>query len=99
VPIAESSQAYTAGMTITLDPAIEQRIQKQLSKGAFAEPTELLAYALDLIESEEDWLLRNRSAITNHLEESFAQSERGETYSPEEVRAMLAERRAARASQ
>ena len=84
-------------MAITLDPTTERRIQKQLSRGAFAEPTELLAHALDLIEAEEDWLLRNKTVIAAHLEESFAQSERGETYSAEEARALLADRRAARA--
>jgi hypothetical protein len=86
-------------MAITLDPAIEQRIQTELSRGAFAEPAELLAHALDLVQAEEDWLLRNKVSIVAHLEESFAQSERGETYSVEEGRAMLAERRAARVSQ
>ena len=85
-------------MAITLDPATEQRIQHQLSRGAFAEPSELLAHALDLVEAEEDWLLRNKQAIQTHLKESFAQSERGETYSAEECRAMLAERRSARAA-
>jgi len=85
-------------MTITLDPAIEQRIQKQLARGAFAEPAELLAHALDLVEAEEDWLLRNREAIHAGLNESFAQAARGEGYSLEEVEAMVAKRRADRAA-
>jgi hypothetical protein len=84
-------------MAFTRDPATEERIQRQLERGAFAEPTELLAHALDLVEAEEEWLLRNRPFIAAHLEESFAQSERGETYSLEEAQAMLTERRAARA--
>ncbi len=85
-------------MAITLDAAIEERIQRQLDRGAFREPAELLAHALDLIEAEapyEDWLLRNKEAIREALERTSAQAARGESYSPEECRAMLAQHRAA----
>jgi Arc/MetJ-type ribon-helix-helix transcriptional regulator len=86
-------------MAITLDAATEERIQRQLNRGAFREPAELLAHALDLIEAEnpyEDWLLRNKEAIQAALERTSAQAARGESYSPEECRAMLAQHRAAR---
>jgi Arc/MetJ-type ribon-helix-helix transcriptional regulator len=86
-------------MAITLDAATEERIQRQLDRGAFPGPTELLAHALDLLEEEkaaEDWLLRNRDAINASLDESLAQTARGETYSLEESRALLARHRAAR---
>ena len=85
-------------MTITLDSAIEQRIQRQLDRGAFAAPDELLAHALDLLEAEEDWLLRNREAINAGLDKSFAEAARGEGYSPDEAKVLLAQRRAARAA-
>lgn len=88
-------------MVITLDADIEQRIQRQLDRGAFREPADLLAHALDLVEAEatqEDWLLRNKDAINADLDESFAQAARGEGCSPEESRALLAERRASRAA-
>ena len=55
--------------------------------------------ALDPLEAEtaaKDWLLRNRDAINQSLDISFAQSERGEVYSPEQARTLLAERRAIR---
>jgi Arc/MetJ-type ribon-helix-helix transcriptional regulator len=84
-------------MAITLDAATEERIQRQLDRGAFREPAELLAHALDLIEAEapyEDWLLRNKEAIREALERTSAQAARGESYSPEECRAMLAQHRA-----
>ena len=86
-------------MAITLDAAIEQRIQRQLDRGAFREPAELLAHALDLVEAEavqEDWLLRNKQAINADLDESFAQAARGEGYSLEEAEALLAGRRTVR---
>lgn len=85
-------------MAITLDPALEQRIQRQLDRGAFREPTELLAHALDLVEAEGDWLYQNREAIDASLDETIASAERGEGYSPEESLALLAQNRAARQS-
>jgi Arc/MetJ-type ribon-helix-helix transcriptional regulator len=86
-------------MSLTLDdPIIEQRIQRVLARGVYPEPAEVMSHALDLLEAEEDWLLRNREAIIERLEVSFAQAERGESYSPEEARTILAERRAARAA-
>jgi Arc/MetJ-type ribon-helix-helix transcriptional regulator len=83
-------------MAITLDAATEERIQRQLDRGGFREPAELLAHALDLVEAERDDLDARRAEIISRLERSCAQADRGESYSPEEARAMLAERRAAR---
>jgi Arc/MetJ-type ribon-helix-helix transcriptional regulator len=84
-------------MSLVLDPVTEERIQRQLDRGAFREPAELLSHALDLVEAEDDWLFRNREAINVALDQSFAAKERGESYSPEESKAMLSERRASRA--
>jgi len=86
-------------MSLVLDPALEERIQRQLDRGPFREPAELLSHALDLVEAEDDWLFRNREVINVALEQSFAAKERGESYSPEEAEAMLSERRAARSRQ
>jgi len=86
-------------MAITLDATTEERIQRQLDRGAFREPAELLAHALDLVEAEavhEDWLLRNKEAINAGLDRTFAQAARGEGHSPQESRALLAQHRASR---
>jgi Arc/MetJ-type ribon-helix-helix transcriptional regulator len=86
-------------MAITLDATTEQRIQRQLDRGAFREPAELLAHALDLVEAEameQDWLLRSRKAINADLDRTFAQADRGEGYSPEESRTLLAQHRSSR---
>ncbi len=89
-------------MTLDLDPATEARLQRQLARGPYTEPSALIAHLLELAEeteqSAEDWLLRNRDAIRADLDESFAESERGEGYSPEESRALLARHRAERAA-
>ncbi len=89
-------------MALTLDPALEQRIQLAVATGFFREPSELLAHALDLVEAEQrsgDWLFQNRDDIRRKIEESVAARKRGESYSPEEAHAILAERRAARVRQ
>lgn len=85
-------------MSLALDPATEQRIQRELDRGPYREPAELINHALDLLRAEEDWLLRNKDAINERLEESLAQVERGEVYTPEEVRGLLDQDRKARAS-
>ena len=84
-------------MSLVLDPATEDRIQRQLVRGPYAEPAEVINRALDLLEAD-DWLLQNREAISADLEESSAQAARGEGYSPDEAVAFLAARRAARAA-
>jgi len=90
-------------MTLTLDPATEQLLQQELATGRYREPSELIAHALDLVKAERagseamnDWLLRNKDAIGRALDASSAARDRGEGYSPEEVKAHFAQRRAAR---
>jgi len=90
-------------MTLVLDPATEARLQRQLARGPYTEPSALIAHLLELAEeteqTAEDWLLRNRDAIRADLDESFAAEARGESYSMEEAEAILAQRRTARAAQ
>jgi Arc/MetJ-type ribon-helix-helix transcriptional regulator len=76
-------------MSLPLDPATEQRIQREIARGPYREPAELINRALDLLESQENWLLRNKDAIHQRLTESMAQATRGEVYSPEEVQSLL----------
>jgi len=89
---------YTHPMPLALDPATEQRIQRELARGPYREPAELINRALDLLESQENWLTRNKEAINQRLEESMAQAARGQTYSPEQARALLRQDRQERAS-
>jgi Arc/MetJ-type ribon-helix-helix transcriptional regulator len=83
-------------MAITLDPATEQRIQRELDRGHYGSPAEVIEHALNLLQAEEDWLADNSRAIHDHIEESFAAADRGETYTPEQARALLAKSRAGR---
>lgn len=80
-------------MPIRLTKATEERIRQHLDRGGYETVSELLEQALDLLDAEEDWLLRNRQAIGTDLDESFAQDARGEGLSVDETRAILARRR------
>jgi Arc/MetJ-type ribon-helix-helix transcriptional regulator len=87
-------------MTITLDAATEARIQREIDRGAFRDPAQVIAHALDLLETEipaaGDWLGQNREDIQGIVAEGDASHARGETYSPEESQAILERRRAER---
>jgi len=82
-------------MALHLDPATEARLQRQLERGSYSAPADVINHALDLLEAEEGALPARRAAIILRLEESIAQAQRGETFSPEEVRDRLAKQRQA----
>jgi len=82
-------------MSLALDPATEQRIQRELARGHYREPAEIINRALDLLEAQEEWFLHKREALNKRLEESMAQIERGEGIPGEGLLEALAERRKA----
>jgi hypothetical protein len=57
-------------MSLVLDPAIEARLQRELAAGHYAEPSALLAHALDLVKGEREDILTRRAEIIADLEES-----------------------------
>jgi len=82
-------------MAITLDPATEQRIQRELDRGHYSSPSEVIAQALDLLEAEQEWLEISKSALNQRLEQSMAQIDRGEGIPGDQLLQVLAERRQA----
>ena len=56
-------------MTITLDSATEERIQRELARGVFKEPAQVIAHALDLLDNEQDWLRNHPEAETSTSQE------------------------------
>ena len=77
-------------MNLTLDAASEKRIQRELDRGHYTEASAVIAHALALLEDQEDWLLRDKDAINQRLDESHAQIHRGEGVPEQEVRKILA---------
>jgi Arc/MetJ-type ribon-helix-helix transcriptional regulator len=88
--------AYTPWMDLSLDHASEQRIQREIERGHYREPAEVVAHALALLADQEDWLLRDKTVINQRLDESYAQIQLGEGIPGDEVRAILGRDRAAR---
>jgi antitoxin ParD1/3/4 len=82
-------------MAITLDPATEQRIQRELDRGRYTSPAEVIAQALDLLEAEHDWLDMSKTTLDVRLEESMAQIDRGEGIPGDQILQVLAQRRQA----
>ena len=81
--------------------AEQQRILERATKdGASVE--EVLNRAFAIVEEQInslDWLLKDpeaRAAFDAQIEEAWEESERGEWYTPEEAKRILAERRAKR---
>jgi predicted transcriptional regulator len=82
--------------------AEQQRILERATKdGTSVE--DVLNQAFAIVEAQldmPDWISElseeDRAALDAHIEEGLAQAERGELYTPEEVKSMLAERRAKR---
>lgn len=88
-------------MSLVLSAATEARFLQQVATGRYTAPDDLLNHALDLLQAntEDDWLSRNRDDIRQRLAESIAARDRGESYSPEEAKAILAQRKAERVRQ
>jgi Arc/MetJ-type ribon-helix-helix transcriptional regulator len=81
-------------MSLTLDPATEARIQRQLDRGAYTAPEDVINHALDLLEQSDDDLTAHRAQIVSTLEQSIAQADRGEGFTEEQLRDRMAARRA-----
>ncbi len=59
--------------TITVEPTIKERIERQVHEGNFEDASAVLARALDVIENEEK--LRVLRALIDEAEESVARGE------------------------
>lgn len=47
---------YTLPTNLNLDPTTMQRIQRQIDLGHQQDPAEVIAYAMMLLDVEEDWI-------------------------------------------
>jgi antitoxin ParD1/3/4 len=82
-------------MNITLRPEHEELIAQAMQSGAYQDPDEVVARALELLHSEDEWLQAHNGEIVEKVERAFAQFERGEFFSAEESRADMAKRKTA----
>lgn len=76
-------------------PEIEALIRKRLHSGAFESVEDVLFDALEIQGEREAWLQENKDAINAKLARGLAQLDRGEGIPGEQLRARLADDKAA----
>lgn len=82
-------------MTIKLRPEHEKLIAHAIETGAYQNPEEVIGRALEILQSEDEWLHRHSAEIGEKIDRAFGHFERGEYYSAEESRADMEQRKAA----
>ena len=81
-------------MAITLRPEHEQRIANAIETGPYQNASEVSERALNLLQSEEEWWQDHNAGIHDKIERAFSPFDRGESFSAEESRTGLQERKA-----
>jgi Arc/MetJ-type ribon-helix-helix transcriptional regulator len=76
-------------MTIILRPEHEKFIAQAMQTGAYQNPDEVNARALETLNSEDEWLHDRKSAIAEKIERAFGQFEHREFFSAEESQAEI----------
>jgi len=71
-------------MTITLRPEHEKVVKQAIRSGAYQSPEEVIGRALEVLRSEDTWLLDHKDEIAEKIDRAFGQFERGEFLSAEE---------------
>ena len=82
-------------MTITLRPEHEKAIAEAIQSGAYRSAEEVIARALEVLRSEDEWLAERKDEISEKIERALGQFERGEFLSDEQSRADMEKRKAA----
>lgn len=73
-------------MQLNLPHDLERLIEKRLASGAYSSVEDVLRRALEAQDAEEDWTPDERRALSDRIEEGFAQSERNELIDAEHAR-------------
>lgn len=80
-------------MTITLRPEQEKVIAQAIESGAYQNPDEVIARALEVLRGEEEWLEGQKAEVAAKIERAFGQFERGEFFTAEQSRAEMEKRK------
>lgn len=81
-------------MTINIRAEHEQLISQAIQTGAYQNAEDVIGRALEVLRSEDEWLNENKAAIGEKIERALGQFERGECFSPEQLRADMERRKA-----
>jgi antitoxin ParD1/3/4 len=82
-------------MSIVLRPEHEKAITQAIQSGAYQNPDQVIGRALEVLRSEDEWLIDNKGAINEKIERAMAQLDRGEGIAGEGLRDRLEKRKAA----
>ena len=82
-------------MTITLQPEHEKLIAQAMQTGVYQNAYEVIARALEMLNSEDEWVQDHKPEIAEKIDRAFGQFERGESFSAEESRTDMEKRKAA----
>lgn len=77
-------------MIITLRPEQEELVREIIESGAFQNVEEAVGSALEMLRSQNEWLLANRDAIDARLRQGIAELDRGEGIPEDQLDAYLA---------
>jgi antitoxin ParD1/3/4 len=86
--------ATSGATTLTLRPEHEKAIAQAIRSGAYQNPDEVIARALEVLRIEDAWLYGHKEEIAEKIELAFGQFERGEFLSSTESRADMERRKA-----
>lgn len=81
-------------MILELNPEQQKILELEIQSGRTQD--EILDQVFAIIQAQhsmDDWFTENHEEIAAHIEEGYAQAQRGELLDPDEVRKMLQERR------
>ena len=76
-------------MAITLRPDHEQRFLDAVRAGGFESADDAMDTALEMLRSQNEWLLENRTAIGAKIQQGIAELDRGEGIPEDELDAHL----------
>ncbi|HEY4008779.1 MAG TPA: type II toxin-antitoxin system ParD family antitoxin [Acidobacteriaceae bacterium] len=72
-------------MQVTLSPELGARIQREIDRGGFQTPAEVIETALDQLEAVERETAALRDVLAAKLDNSFAAAVRGDVISEEQL--------------
>ena len=78
-------------MDVHLSSHTEKLLNKELVRGRFRTPEEVIERALELLHSEQEW----KDSVHDKIEEGWAQLERGELLTPQQSRDDMEKRKSA----
>jgi antitoxin ParD1/3/4 len=83
-------------MTITLRPEQEQLVRDLLRTGGYENAEDAIDSALEMLRSQNEWLLANRDAVDARIRQGIAELDRGEGIPEADLDAHLARLKAER---